>query len=134
MKKLFTFVVCVLMGGSAFGQELVINGNLEGEQEAGWSSFWIQDPSKDGPTDFDQGAATHSDGTGGWKFFAPIVDNPFKKGDHCVKVHVMSETEANEAGNARYSGGSPVRISYGCCSSAVHNPYADKTHPLRSGR
>ena len=108
MKKLFTFVVCVLMGGSAFGQELVINGNLEGEQEAGWSSFWIQDPSKDGPTDFDQGAATHSDGTGGWKFFAPIVDNPFKKGDHCVKVHVMSETEANEAGNARYSGGSFV--------------------------
>ena len=39
MKKLFTFVVCILMGGSAFGQELVINGDLEGEQEAGWSSF-----------------------------------------------------------------------------------------------
>ena len=108
MKKLITFVVCVLMGGSAFGQELVVNGNLEGEQEAGWSSFWIQDPSKEGPTDFSQGPATHSDGTGGWKFFAPIVDNPFKKGDHCVKVHVMSETEASEAGNARYSGGSFV--------------------------
>ena len=108
MKKLFTFVVCVLMGGSAFGQELVVNGDLEGEQEAGWSSFWIQDPSKDGPTEYGQEAATHSDGTGGWKFFAPIVDNPFKKGDHCVKVHVMSEAEAVEAGNARYSGGSFV--------------------------
>ena len=108
MKKLFTFVVCILMGGSAFGQELVVNGDLEGEQEAGWSSFWIQDPSKDGPTEYGQEAATHSDGTGGWKFFAPIVDNPFKKGDHCVKVHVMSEAEAVEAGNARYSGGSFV--------------------------
>lgn len=108
MKKLFTFVVCVLMGGSAFGQELVVNGDLEGEQETGWSSFWIQDPSKDGPTEYGQEAATHSDGTGGWKFFAPIVDNPFKKGDHCVKVHVMSEAEAVEAGNARYSGGSFV--------------------------
>ena len=108
MKKLITLIACVLIGGSAMGQELVVNGDLEGEQEAGWSSFWIQDPSKDGPTDFGQEAATHSDGTGGWKFFAPIVDNPFKKGDHCVKVHVMSEAEAVEAGNARYSGGSFV--------------------------
>lgn len=108
MKKLFTLIALVLMGGSAMGQELVINGNLEGEQEAGWSSFWIQDPSKDGSTEFGQGYATHSDGTGGWKFFAPIVDNPFKAGDHCVKVHVMSEAEAVEAGNARYSGGSFV--------------------------
>ena len=108
MKKLITLIACVLMGGSAMGQELVVNGDLEGEQEAGWSSFWIQDPSKDGPTEFGQEAATHSDGTGGWKFFAPIVDNPFKKGDHCVKVHVMSEAEAVEAGNARYSGGSFV--------------------------
>ncbi len=108
MKKLITLIACILMGGSVMGQELVVNGDLEGEQEAGWSSFWIQDPSKDGPTDFGQEAATHSDGTGGWKFFAPIVDNPFKKGDHCVKVHVMSEAEAVEAGNARYSGGSFV--------------------------
>ena len=108
MKKLITLIACVLMGGSAMGQELVVNGDLEGEQKAGWSSFWIQDPSKDGPTEFGQEAATHSDGTGGWKFFAPIVDNPFKKGDHCVKVHVMSEAEAVEAGNARYSGGSFV--------------------------
>ena len=108
MKKLITLIASVLMGGSAMGQELVVNGNLEGEQEAGWSSFWIQDPSKEGPTDFEQGPATHSDGTGGWKFFAPIVENPFKKGDHCVKVHIMSEAEAVEAGNARYSGGSFV--------------------------
>ena len=108
MKKLFTLIVSALMGSSAMGQELVINGDLEGEQEAGWSSFWIQDPSADGPTDFDQAPATHSDGTGGWKFFAPIVDNPFKAGDHCIKVHVMSEAEAVEAGNARYSGGSFV--------------------------
>ena len=108
MKKLFTLIVSALMGSSAMGQELVINGDLEGEQEAGWSSFWIQDPSADGPTDFDQAPATHSDGTGGWKFFAPIVDNPFKAGDHCIKVHVMSEAEAVAAGNARYSGGSFV--------------------------
>ena len=47
MKKLITLIACVLMGGSAMGQELVVNGNLEGEQEADWSSFWIQDPSKE---------------------------------------------------------------------------------------
>jgi len=52
MKKLITLIACVLMGGSAMGQELVVNGNLEGEQEADWSSFWIQDPSKEGPTDY----------------------------------------------------------------------------------
>ena len=71
MKKLITLIAGVLMGGSAMGQELVVNGDLEGEQEASWSSFWIQDPSKDGPADFGQEAATHSDGTAGWKFFAP---------------------------------------------------------------
>lgn len=112
MKKLITLVICVLMGGSTFGQELVVNGNLEGEQEANWSSFWVQDPSKEGPTDEASGqgpSAVHSDGTGGWKYFADIVDNPFKKGEHCVKVHVMSEAEAIENGNARYSGGTFVQ-------------------------
>ena len=90
MKKLFTFVVCILMGGSAFGQELVINGDLEGEQEPGWSSFWIQDPSKDGTTDFGQEAATHSDGTGGWKFFAPIVPIHVVANDN-ISLFFMSE-------------------------------------------
>ena len=118
MKKLITLVICVLMGGSTFGQELVVNGNLEGEQEANWSSFWVQDPSKEGPTDEASGqgpSAVHSDGTGGWKYFADIVDNPFKKGEHCVKVHVMSEAEAIENGNARYSGGTFVQWNTQFC-------------------
>ena len=51
MKKLFTLLVGVLLAGNAMGQELIINGDLEGEQQAGWSSFWVQDTKAEGVTD-----------------------------------------------------------------------------------
>ena len=96
MKKLITLVICVLMGGSTFGQELVVNGNLEGEQEANWSSFWVQDPSKEGPTDEASGqgpSAVHSDGTGGWKYFADIVDI---SNDEALELYDHYATQALE--------------------------------------
>lgn len=113
MKKLFTLLVGVLLGGSAFGQELVINGDLEGEQKEGWSSFWVQDTRNDGPKDADQdaiphqGEITHSDGVKGWLSYADIVENPFGKG-HCVKVHVASQAESEALGTARMENGSYV--------------------------
>ena len=103
MKKLFTLLVGALFVGNAFGQqELVINGNLEGAQPEGASCFWVQDTSTDGPTDFGQGEVTHSDGKKGWKHFAEIVEDPWKPGNKCVKVHVASKTESGE--NARMNG------------------------------
>lgn len=110
MKKLFTLLVGALFAGNAFGQELVINGSLEGEQKEGWSSFWVQDTRNDGIEDEATGQTkvTHSDGTGGWKGFADIVDNPFKAGNKCVKVHVASQAESEAMGNARIENGTYV--------------------------
>lgn len=109
MKKLFTLLAGVLLAGNAFGQELVINGSLEGEQKEGWSSFWVQDTRNDGIEDpaTGQTKVTHSDGKGGWKGFADIVDNPFKAGK-CVKVHVASQAESEAMGNARVENGTYV--------------------------
>ena len=105
MKKLFTLLVGALMAGNAFGQELIINGDLEGEQQPGWSSFWVQDTKAEGVTDeaTGQGQITHSDGVKGWLQFADIVQNPFKAGK-CVKVHVASKAESDAMGTARMNG------------------------------
>ena len=99
MKKIFTLLVGALFAGNTFGQELVINGNLEGANPEGQSCFWVQNTDQDGPTDFGQGQVTHSDGKLGWKEFANIVEDPWKAGNHIIKVHVASKTESGE--NAR---------------------------------
>jgi hypothetical protein len=109
MKKLFTLLVGVLLAGNAFGQELIINGDLEGEQQAGWSSFWVQDTKAEGVTDeaTGQGQITHSDGVKGWLQFADIVQNPFKAGK-CIKVHVADKAESDAMGTARMDGSTYV--------------------------
>ena len=110
MKKLFTLLGAVLMASSSFGQEeLIINGNLEGEQQPGWSSFWVQDTKVEGVTDeaTGQGKITHSDGKTGWLQFADIVQNPFKAGK-CVKVHVADKAESQALGTARMDGNTYV--------------------------
>lgn len=109
MKKLFTLLGAVLIASSAFGQELIINGNLEGEQQAGWSSFWIQDTKVEGVTDeaTGQGQITHGDGKKGWLQYADIVQNPFKAGK-CVKVHVADRAESEALGTARMDGSTYV--------------------------
>ena len=110
MKKLFTLLSAVLMATTSFGQdELIINGNLEGEQQPGWSSFWVQDTKVEGVTDeaTGQGQITHDDGKTGWLQFADIVQNPFKAGK-CVKVHVADKAESEALGTARMSNGTYV--------------------------
>ena len=110
MKKLFTLLGVVLMASSAFGQELIVNGDLEGEQQPGWSSFWIQDTKVEGVTDeaTGQGKITHSDGKTGWLQFADIVQNPFKAGKKCIKVHVADKAESEALGTARMDGSTYV--------------------------
>ena len=112
MKKLFTLLVGVLLGGNAFGQELVTNGNCEGEMPANWYTFWVQDTRIDGVEEAEsdapyQHSITHSNGTKGWLGHADIVDNPFGKGK-CVKVHVASRAESEAMGTARVENGTYV--------------------------
>ena len=64
--------------------DLVENGDLEGEPSEDWSSFWVHEwrtmeEQFDGP--------------------ANIVEDPKDATNHCVKVVVRSEVEADEAGN-----------------------------------
>lgn len=113
MKKLFTLLVGALFAGNAFGQELVINGNCEGEMPADHYMYWVQDTRIDGveeePTadGVYQHAITHSSGEKGWLGHADIVENPFGTG-HCVKVHVASQAESEAMGTARMDGNTYV--------------------------
>ena len=56
MKKIFTLFAAALLSSGAFAQtewkDLVVNGNMEGEQNPKWSSFWCHDWRK-GLGDFD---------------------------------------------------------------------------------
>lgn len=113
MKKLFTLLVGALFVGNAFGQELVTNGDCEGTMPADHYTFWVQDTRLDGVeeepgADPYQHAITHSSGEKGWLGHAEIVDNPFKAGNHCVKVHVASRAESEALGTARIENGTYV--------------------------
>ena len=113
MKKLFTLLVGALFVGNAFGQEIVINGDCEGEMPADHYTYWVQDTRIDGveeePTadGVYQHAITHSSGEKGWLGHADVVDNPFGKG-HVVKVHVASQAESEAMGTARMENGTYV--------------------------
>ncbi len=89
MKRFFTLIAGLLLVSSgAFAQErwtnLVKNSNCEGEEDPDFSSFWVhewRDPSSQ------------------FQGFANIVEDPANPKNHCVKVVVRSEAEADEAGN-----------------------------------
>lgn len=107
MKKLFTLIAGMLFVGSgAFAQEkwtdLVVNGNMEGAQDSKWSSFWCHDWRK-GITDIDPESGQKYDNddpeNGQFQGFAEIVEDPTKPGNHCAKVIIRTEAEADEAGN-----------------------------------
>lgn len=100
MKKLFTLFAAVLLSSGAFAQEwqnLVVNGNMEGEQDPLWSSFWCHDW-RQGVT-FDPASNQRYDETGQFQGFAEIVEDPADPSNHCARVIVRSKDEAYEAGN-----------------------------------
>ena len=47
MKKFFTLIAAALLSSGAFAQSewqnLVVNGDMEGEADPMWSSFWCHD-------------------------------------------------------------------------------------------
>ena len=87
MKKIFTLFTFVFICASMFGQakyvDLVENGHMEEEQSEDWSCFWVHE------------WRTNDVQTSG---FANIVEDPLDPKNHCAKVVVRTEAEADEAG------------------------------------
>ena len=107
MKKVFTLFASLLLASSgALAQDkwtdLVVNGDMEGEQNPKWSSFWCHDWRR-GITDIDPESGQKYDGddaeNGQFQGFAEIVEDPANPANHCAKVIIRSEAEADEAGN-----------------------------------
>ena len=107
MKKLFTLIAGLLLTGSgAFAQsewvDLVVNGNMEGEQDAKWSSFWCHDWRR-GLGDFDPESGQQYDKddaeNGQFQGFAEIIVDPLNPNNHCARVVARSSEEAEAAGN-----------------------------------
>ncbi|MCR5159694.1 MAG: hypothetical protein K6D37_11310 [Prevotella sp.] len=106
MKKFFTLIAAVLLSSGAFAQkefvDLVVNGNMEGEQDAKWSSFWCHDWRR-GLGDFDPESGQRYDNddpdNGQFQGFAEIIVDPLDPNNHCARVIARSEAEADEAGN-----------------------------------
>lgn len=102
MKKFLTLIASVLMASSAFGQQkwtdLVVNGDMEGEQDPKWSSFWCHDW-RAGLGDFDPDSGQSYDDRGQFQGFAEIVVDPLDPNNHCARVIIRSKAEADEAGN-----------------------------------
>ena len=117
MKKLFTLLVGVLLGGSAFGQtnwtSVITNGDMEGDVPAysaldqntadAWSSFWVHEWKKDDMT-------ARYDGT------AEIVADPADASNHVAKIYVRTRAEGEEAGNLTpdYTGAAGTYASWDC--------------------
>jgi len=105
MKKIFTlFAGFCLFASGAFAQEkwtnLVLNGSMEGEADPMWSSFWCHDyrtPEEVG--EIAEGSGQQWDDVGQFQGFAEIVEDPDIPGNHCARVKVRSQAEAEEAGN-----------------------------------
>ena len=88
MKKIFTLFTFVFICASMFGQrkyvDLVENGHMEEEFSDDWSCFWVHE------------WRTMDEQT---QYFANIVEDPLDPKNHCAKVVVRTEAEADEAGN-----------------------------------
>ena len=104
MKKLFTLIAGMLFVSSgAFAQlkwtNLVTNGDMEGEQSADWSSFWCHDWRAVTEGEDQLGGNQVRDEGGQFQGFAEIVEDPANPANHCARVIVRSDAEAQEAGN-----------------------------------
>ena len=121
MKKFFTLIAgMLLLSGSAFGQarwtSVIKNGDLEGAQDPKWSSFWCHDYRKGVEFDPESGQE-YQDGdseNGQFRGFAEIVEDPANPANHCAKVIIRSEAEADEAGNKVSPDGSSSLASWDC--------------------
>ena len=123
MKKLFTLLVGVLLGGNAFAQtnwtNVAVNSDLEGTPNVyeawenggfdysaipadAWNSFWVHEWPGD--------QSKRYDGT------ANIVEDPADPSNHCIKVVIRSRAEGEAAGNLTkdYTGNPGTYGSWDC--------------------
>ena len=116
MKKFFTLIAAALLSSGAFAQSewqnLVVNGDMEGEADPMWSSFWCHDW-REGVT-FDEASEQRYDDKGQFQGFAEIVVDPADPNNHCARVIVRSEAEADEAGNKVCPDGQTSLASWDC--------------------
>lgn len=119
MKKIFTIMAALLLVSTgAFGQKrwtnLVVNSGMEGELDPTWSSFWCHDWRRG--VEFDPETGQQYDGgdteIGQFQGFAEIVEDPANPANHCAKVVIRSEAEADETGNKITPDGSSSLASW----------------------
>lgn len=107
MKKFFTLIALTLLSSGAFAQgkwnKLVVNGDMEGEQDPMWSSFWCHDYRQN--VEFAEGSGQQYSESGQFQGFAEIIEDPVIAGNHCARVIARSEAEADEAGNKTEANG-----------------------------
>ena len=101
MKKFFTLIALTLLSSGAFApgkwNNLVVNGNMEGEQDPMWSSFWCHDWRQG--VEFAEGSGQQYDDRGQFQGFAEIVEDPDDPTNHCARVIIRSKEEGTAAGN-----------------------------------
>lgn len=121
MKKIFTlFAGLLLASGSAFGQSkwtsVIKNGDLEGAADPLWSSFWCHDYRRGVEFDPESGQVYSDDDpeNGQFQGFAEVVEDPANPANHCCKVIIRSEAEADEAGNKVTPEGQTSLASWDC--------------------
>ena len=107
MKKFFTLIALTLLSSGAFAQGkwnyLVVNGDMEGEQDPMWSSFWCHDYRQG--LEFNAESGQQYSESGQFQGFAEIIEDPVIAGNHCARVIARSEAEADEAGNKTEANG-----------------------------
>ena len=107
------------MALSSFGQEkwtdLVVNGDMEGNADPKWSSFWCHDW-REGLSDFDPDSEQAYDERGQFQGFAEIIEDPLDSKNHCARVIIRSRAEAEAAGNMTpdYTGAAGTFASWDC--------------------
>lgn len=101
MKRFFTLIAAALLCSGAFAQgkwnNLVVNGDMEGEQDPMWSSFWCHDWRQG--VEFAEGTGQQYDDRGQFQGFAEIVEDPDDPTNHCARVIIRSKEEGTAAGN-----------------------------------
>ena len=119
MKKIFTIMAALLLVSTgAFAQKrwtnLVVNGSMEGEQDPTWSSFWCHDWRRG--VEFDPATGQQYDGgdteIGQFQGFAEIVEDPANPNNHCARVIIRTEEQADETGNKIKPSGSSSLASW----------------------
>jgi hypothetical protein len=105
MKKIFTLIAGLLLAsGSVFAQDydwknIVTNGDMEGEQDPEWSSFWCHDWRAEMEGEDNLPGGQVRDASGQFQGYAEIVVDPSDPNNHCARVVIRSDAEAQEAGN-----------------------------------